>query len=175
MNKILMMMAGASLVVASGIAAAGPVYDTITVYDGSHNVIASVTGTQAEAEAGDTVVVPDVAVDLSQFGNYSLVVDNGKVLDIYGICNACSGSDTYNLGFQALPQGYPLQNVSNDTGLPLSMTQYLAPDLRDSGDTAWFTATGSIVQGVPEPGTLGLLALGVGALLWMRRRRALVS
>lgn len=175
MNKILMMMAGASLIVASGIAAADPVYDTITVYDGSQNVIASVTGTQAQADAGDNIILPGIAVDLSQFGNYSLVVDNGTVVDIYGICDQCSGSDTYNLGFQMFPQDYAPQNVNNDTGLPLSMTQYLAPDLQDAGDTAWFTVTGSITQPVPEPGSLGLLALGLGSLLLMRRRRALGS
>ena len=169
--KYILGAAVAGLLVTTTAARAALVYDTITVYDGAGSVIGSVVATPAEVAANPNGVfyVSGVAVDQSQFGNYGIVLAGVTPVDIFGI--GTPGPDGFDLAFGPGGQaaGYPVQNPVADTGLPISMTMYLAPALQSAGDTAYFTATGNLT--VPEPGTWVMMLLGVAAIGIATRRR----
>jgi hypothetical protein len=153
-------------------ASAAIVYDTITVYDDNDVAIAGVTATEAEliADPFEVFYVGGIAVDSSLFGDYSEVVSGATPVDIFGI--ATGGPDPEDLAFApgAEAETYALQNPYADTGLPISMTEYLDPSLQLAGDTAYFTASGDLTIGVPEPSTWLLMMAGIGGVgLGLRR------
>jgi len=175
-KSILAMAMAASVVAfAASSASAAVVYDTITVYDSSDAIIASLMVSEAQQALNPTAInyLGGVAVDPTEDGNYGIVLASGVVVDIFGI--ASGGPDGLDLAFSPGPgaAGYPIQNPVLDTGAPISLTLYLDPALQAAGDTAFFTASGAFTEGVPEPGTWMLLSLGIfglGAALRLRGR-----
>lgn len=147
-------------------ASAALVYDTITVYDATNAVIASLVVTQAQQAANPTAInyLGGVAVDSAQFGNYGIVLAGSTPVDIYGI--ATGGPDGLDLAFSPGPVAatYAIQNPVPDTGLPIDMTMYLDPALQAVGDTAWFTASGAFTENVPEPATWLMMLVAFGGI-----------
>jgi hypothetical protein len=152
--------------VAATTASAALVYDTLTVYDPSDAVFASLTVTEAEQAADPSMIdyLPGVPVDVSEFGNYGVVLEGSVPVDIFGI--AVDGPDPYDLAFApgAVAQTYTVQNPVPDTGLPIDMTMYLDPALQADGYTAFFSASGNFIISVPEPATWAIMLVGVGLL-----------
>lgn len=152
-----------------------PVSDWMKVWDGSGQLVTSITVTEAdEIRNGpgfiyqiDNVLVP---VDVSQFGNYGVLEEQpGVYSDIFGIANI--GSD-YHLSFSSDVDGVPFPYgpahiVLPETGIPVDVTMYLSPALRANGWTAQFW---SDTEGVPDAGaTAGLLGLALMGLGLLRR------
>jgi hypothetical protein len=169
-----------STVAAASAASAAVVYDTITVYDSSNNILSQLVVTQAEQAANPSAInfLAGVPVDASQFGNYGIVLVGSTPVDIFGI--ALGGPDPYDLAFSPgeIAATYPIQNPIAATGAPIDMTQYLDVSLREAGDTAFFTASGDFNIGVPEPSSWLLMVAGVGAIggaLRTTRRRTLAT
>jgi hypothetical protein len=172
-----------SLTLALGLACAFPavaqaavVYDEIIVQDLSGTVFASVTATPDEIAADPYAVfyVSGVAVDVTQDGNYSDIVDgDGNAIELFGVANG--GPDGYDLGFayQAIAAGYPVQNAVMPTGAPIDMTMYLDPALQLAGYTASLIVSGAN-SGVPEPLTWAMMVVGFAAIGCGLRRGAYV-
>ncbi len=149
------------------------VYDTITVYDSSKAVIASLVVTQAQQAAHPTATdyLAGIAIDPAEFGNYGIVLAGTTPVDIFGI--SLGGPDGMDLAFAPGPVAatYPIKNPVPDTGLPISMTMYLSPALQSGGDTAWFTASGAFTENVPEPATWLMMLVAVGGIGFAAARR----
>jgi hypothetical protein len=60
--------------------------------------------------------------------------------------------------------GYDLSNIAVGSSIGIRLQFTLSP-----GDTAAILSDFEVVDVIPEPGTLSLLLLGVGALVWRRR------
>ena len=147
------------------VAHAAVLYDEISVQDALGHVFASVTATPEELADPDAIIYLDgVAVDQTQYTNYSIVVDDsGNPLELFGI--AQGGTDAYDLTFalSGIAQSYILQNTVTATGAPIDMTLYLDPALQALGDTASLVVSGTN-SAVPEPLTWTMMVVGFAAL-----------
>lgn len=151
------------------------VYDKIEVFDGGGGLVSSVFATQAELTANPLAIfyVPNVAVNPAFIGAYSILLDAGTPVDIFGI--ASGGPDGFNLAFAPGGQAatYPLQNPVIATGSPIDVSRYLDVGLLRSGYSALFSASGAITipGAVPEPATWAMLLVGFGAVGYTMRGR----
>lgn len=161
--------------------------DDFTVWDGQGNVreYVQVTEAQEVANGPDFVYRLNTPVDPQQFGNFTTLYDDPNnprtsVGDIFGIAFDSSGfflafsSDTDN----ALPFGggfaSDTRNFYEGSAAAFDATMYLAIDLQDAGWTAAFRSDNAL-NGIPEPTSLSLVALGAFGLLASRRRKKIAA
>jgi hypothetical protein len=171
-------------VLANGQISESPLSDIMTVYAPDGSIFAQIGATEADEVTngpGFIYFLPNVAVDPSQFGNYTMFYEqggnptDGPWSDIFGI--ATGGPDDLNLAFASDVDNVPFPYASlaedayaiveENPGVPYDMTMYLSPDLREAGYTATFVSDANVV---PEPSTFLLLGAGfVGVGLFRRR------
>jgi hypothetical protein len=162
------------LLLAPAAFAAPALSDYIAVYDPAGNLFASVSQTDAAETGHNIAYLAGVAIDPTQFGNYSVFVEaNGKLSDEFGI--ATGGPDGLDLAFLSdADPGYfgdgPNKIVVPENG-PANMTFYLDPGLQKQGYTALFWSDSD----VPEPATWGMMLLGLGLAGGALRRKAVAA
>lgn len=162
-----------------------PNSDELIVRDATGAIFAQVSATEADelTNGPDFIyLIPNVAVDVSQFGNFTslfeIAGDPNSTGDVFGIAfgvPGCLTENTYCLVFasdvdgQTFPFG-PGPNNFFDNGGVFSATQYLSADLQGRGWTATFQSDGQpTTPTLPEPGTLALMGIGA-AVLGLRRK-----
>ena len=159
---------------------AATISDIMTVYDPAGNIFAQAIA--YEGQELPIVTLPQVPIDLNQFGNPTQLVLPGTTpgtfvaSDIFGVANL--GPGNYVLAFTSLednapagpppPIGIVLVEIP---GVPVSATMYLSLDLQAQGYTATFVS--GLDVATPLPATLPLFATGLGmmGLLGWRRKR----
>ena len=173
-NKLSVSSATIAIVafLSSAAAAAPAPSDTMKVFDGAGNLVASASQDEASEIAG-TIVVTPIAVDASQFGNATNLVEpsTGLFSDVFGICT-CGQDGTLALGFASDTEStavdfgtFPLHFIEGARAY--DATQYLDAGLRAQGYTAWFTS-----DSVPEPASWAFMMLGLGGVGATLRRRS---
>jgi hypothetical protein len=136
--------------------------------------------------AGETFMGSDVNFDgvnypafgVSNFGAQSLAGANNLYSEIGGVLQPVTDSTVVdNLYYVGL--GYTIQNFApGDYSTPGQLQAYMFDPLTPSGNLsggytiAGTSATGSVdINGVPAPATIGLMGLGLAALVSRVRRR----
>jgi hypothetical protein len=170
-STILPLAAGLAAAAAVGLstpASAAAISDSMTVWDPTGAVAFKTLA--MEPDDPDTFYTTPVAVDVTQFGNPTVLLEpNGRASDIFGVCTLDSGatftlcfnsdSETVGPNFGPFPRTFPEGDGKFDA------TLYLDPALQAAGWTAQFQSD------VPEPATWAMMLLGIGAMGWSLRRR----
>jgi hypothetical protein len=178
MTKLAKHLCGAAagligLSAASGAFAGVTPSDVMTVFDGSHDIVDQQVVFELD-EDPTNIITSTVAIDPSQFGNATVLIEpgTGQPSDIVGVC-ACGVGGALMLGFESdgdpgpvfVPGAFPRTFV--EAKKPVDITLYLAPALQAQGWTATFSSD----LEVPEPATWALMLVGLGAIGYAARSR----
>ncbi len=158
--------------------------DDLTVWDENGRVVEYVQASEAdEQKNGPSFVyfLKTVRVDQSKFGFPTTLFEDfndplSKIGDVFGIAELPGG---FFLAFASdTEDAFPFGGITPGAGgnywegsqYFFQATQYLAPDLRERGWVAAFRSENAL-NGIPEPASLSLLALGALGLLSSRKRQ----
>ena len=129
----------------------------------------------------------DPTGDATRYGSYTILTEpDGTISDVFGVVptgapgafdfaffsDAEIGSSSVPAAFVNPAGGIPIL-LAEGNGGPFDATFYLSPTLQRLGMTA--TVQSDAEATVPEPGTLALLAMGLAAVVSVRRKRAVTG